>query len=104
MNPPLNFFRFQNIFELHFTRLLNSHRKKVRRLRIQSPFIVLNQTTERDTGRKAPLSGVATAKHTNDGNSILREIVIVHPAAKPVFQILGAKTKKRVMARKPLRS
>jgi T-complex protein 1 subunit gamma len=81
---------------------------------MQSPVIVLNQTTKRDTGRQAQLSCVAAAKNTadvirtclgpqamlkmlldsmgtlvitNDGNSILREIDVAHPAAKAVIEL-----------------
>ena len=81
---------------------------------MQSPIIVLNQTTKRDHGRKAQLSCVAAAKSTadvirtclgpqamlkmildsmgtlvitNDGNSILREIDVGHPAAKSIIEL-----------------
>ena len=81
---------------------------------MQSPIIVLNQTTKRDTGRKAQLSCIAAAKNTadvirtclgpqamlkmildsmgtlvitNDGNSILREIDVGHPAAKSIIEL-----------------
>lgn len=81
---------------------------------MQSPIIVLNQTTKRDTGAKAQLSCVAAAKATadvvrtclgpqamlkmildsmgtlvitNDGNSILREIDVAHPAAKSIIEL-----------------
>jgi T-complex protein 1 subunit gamma len=71
---------------------------------MQSPVIVLNQTTKRDTDREAQLSCIAAAKNTvdiirtcldsmgtlvitNDGNSILREIDVAHPAAKAVIEL-----------------
>lgn len=75
----------------------------------QVPIIVLNVNTKRETGRKAQLSNIQAGKAvsdivrstlgpkamlkmlldplggivmTNDGNAILREIDVVHPAAK----------------------
>ena len=83
-------------------------------LLMQSPIIVLNQTQKRDTGRKAQLSCVQAGKMTadiirtslgpqamlkmildsmgtlvitNDGNSILREIDVAHPAAKSLIEL-----------------
>lgn len=81
---------------------------------MQSPIIVLNQTQKRENGRKAQLSCVAAGKMTadiirtclgpqamlkmildsmgtlvitNDGNSILREIDVTHPAAKSIIEL-----------------
>jgi len=81
---------------------------------MQSPIIVLNQTQKRDTGRTAQLSCVSAGKMTadiirtslgpqamlkmildsmgtlvitNDGNSILREIDVAHPAAKSIIEL-----------------
>jgi len=81
---------------------------------MQSPIIVLNQTQKRESGAKAQLSCVAAAKMTadvvrtclgpqamlkmildsmgtlvitNDGNSILREIDVAHPAAKSIIEL-----------------
>jgi len=79
-----------------------------------SPVIVLNQNTRRETGRKAQLANISAAKSvadivrtclgpramlkmlldpmggivmTNDGNSIVREIDVTHPAAKSVIEL-----------------
>merc|ERR1711988_658144 len=79
-----------------------------------SPFIVLNQNTKRESGRKVQLSNATAAKTiadiirtclgpkamlkmlmdpmggivmTNDGNAILREITVRHPAAKTMIEI-----------------
>merc|ERR1712012_705625 len=79
-----------------------------------SPFIVLNQNTKRESGRKVQLSNATAAKTiadiirtclgprsmlkmlmdpmggivmTNDGNAILREITVEHPAAKTMIEI-----------------
>merc|ERR1711988_992028 len=79
-----------------------------------SPFIVLNQNTKRESGRKVQLSNATAAKTiadiirtclgpkamlkmlmdpmggivmTNDGNAILREITVRHPAAKSMIEI-----------------
>jgi len=79
-----------------------------------SPFIVLNQNTKRESGRKVQLSNATAAKTiadiirtclgprsmlkmlmdpmggivmTNDGNAILREITVEHPAAKSLIEI-----------------
>jgi T-complex protein 1 subunit gamma len=79
-----------------------------------TPVIVLNQNTKREQGRKVQLSNVSAAKTiadvirtclgprsmlkmlmdpmggivmTNDGNAILREITVDHPAAKSMIEI-----------------
>ncbi|XP_074649895.1 T-complex protein 1 subunit gamma-like [Tubulanus polymorphus] len=79
-----------------------------------SPIIVLNQNTKREHGRKVQLGNVNAAKTiadvirtclgpramlkmlmdpmggivmTNDGNAILREITVEHPAAKSMIEI-----------------
>ncbi|XP_046858014.1 T-complex protein 1 subunit gamma-like [Xenia sp. Carnegie-2017] len=79
-----------------------------------SPIIVLNQSTRRESGRKVQLGNVQAAKTiadvirtclgpramlkmlmnpmggivmTNDGNAILREIQVQHPAAKTMIEI-----------------
>jgi len=76
--------------------------------------LVLTETTKRDTGRKAQLGNIKAAKAvadiirtclgpkamlkmmldpvggitiTNDGNAILREIDVVHPAAKSMIEL-----------------
>ncbi|CCW67492.1 unnamed protein product [Phytomonas sp. Hart1] len=83
----------------------------------QQPVIVLNQKVERESGRKAQMSNIEAAKTvaslisstlgpcamlkmildpmggtvlTNDGNSILREIDVVHPAAKHMLELARA--------------
>ncbi|ESL10399.1 chaperonin/T-complex protein 1 gamma subunit [Trypanosoma rangeli SC58] len=80
----------------------------------QQPVIVLNQKTERQSGRKAQMNNIEAAKTvaslisstlgpcamlkmildpmggtvlTNDGNCILREIDVVHPAAKHMLEL-----------------
>eukprot|EP00474_Spongospora_subterranea_P008604 CRZ09062.1 hypothetical protein [Spongospora subterranea] len=80
----------------------------------QAPVIVLNQNATRSTGRDAQLANVSAAKAvadiirttlgpqsmlkmildpmggivlTNDGNSILREIDVSHPAAKSMIEL-----------------
>lgn len=82
-----------------------------------TPILVLNQNTERETGRKAQLGNISAAKAvadiirttlgprsmlkmlldpmggiviTNDGNSILREIDVSHPAAKSMLDLSRA--------------
>jgi len=79
-----------------------------------NPVIVLNQNTKRESGRKVQLSNATAAKTiadvirtclgpcsmlkmlmdpmggivmTNDGNAILREITVEHPAAKSLIEI-----------------
>ena len=81
------------------------------------PIIVLNVETERENGRKAQLSNIQAGKAvasivkstlgpkamlkmmldpiggicmTNDGNAILREIDVVHPAAKSMIELSRA--------------
>ncbi|KEG06154.1 putative chaperonin/T-complex protein 1 gamma subunit [Trypanosoma grayi] len=83
----------------------------------QQPIIVLNQKTERQSGRKAQMNNIEAAKVvaslisstlgpcamlkmildpmggtvlTNDGNCILREIDVVHPAAKHMLELARA--------------
>eukprot|EP00921_Rhytidocystis_pertsovi_P026000 GHVQ01041979.1.p1 GENE.GHVQ01041979.1~~GHVQ01041979.1.p1 ORF type:complete len:560 (+),score=90.20 GHVQ01041979.1:495-2174(+) len=83
-------------------------------IRPQGPVIVLTQTTKRESGRKAQLANIQAGKTvadivrttlgpkamlkmlldpmggivmTNDGNAILREIDVVHPAAKSVIEL-----------------
>lgn len=78
------------------------------------PIIVLNQSSKRESGRKVQLANIQAAKNiadvirtclgprsmlkmlmdpmggivmTNDGNCILREIVVEHPAAKSMIEI-----------------
>ncbi|XP_055330495.1 T-complex protein 1 subunit gamma-like [Paramacrobiotus metropolitanus] len=78
------------------------------------PILVLNQNTKRESGRKVQLGNIAAAKNvadiirtclgpramlkmlmdptggiviTNDGNCILREITVQHPAAKSMIEI-----------------
>jgi len=80
----------------------------------QAPLIVLNQNTKRESGRKVQLGNVTATKTiadvirtclgprsmlkmlmdpmggivmTNDGNAILREITVEHPAAKSMIEI-----------------
>lgn len=79
-----------------------------------SPVVVLNTSTKRETGRKAQLGNIAASKAvadiirtclgpramlkmvldamggivlTNDGNAILREIDVNHPAAKSMIEL-----------------
>ncbi|KAK9765154.1 T-complex protein 1 subunit gamma [Basidiobolus ranarum] len=81
---------------------------------MQSPVIVMNTNTQRETGRKAQLSNITAAKTvadvirtclgprsmlkmlldpmggivlTNDGNAILREVEVAHPAAKSMIEL-----------------
>jgi T-complex protein 1 subunit gamma len=78
------------------------------------PVLVMNTNTKRETGRKAQLSNISAAKAvadivrttlgpramlkmildptggivlTNDGNAILREVDVSHPAAKSVIEL-----------------
>ncbi|CCW65078.1 unnamed protein product [Phytomonas sp. EM1] len=80
----------------------------------QQPVIVINQKVERESGRKAQMNNIEAAKTvaslisstlgpcgmlkmildpmggtvlTNDGNCILREIDVVHPAAKHMLEL-----------------
>eukprot|EP00057_Strongylocentrotus_purpuratus_P029840 XP_780013.2 PREDICTED: T-complex protein 1 subunit gamma [Strongylocentrotus purpuratus] len=80
----------------------------------RSPVLVLNQNTKRESGKKVQIGNVAAAKTiadvirtclgprsmlkmlmdpmggivmTNDGNCILREITVQHPAAKSMIEI-----------------
>ncbi|XP_011447879.1 T-complex protein 1 subunit gamma-like [Crassostrea angulata] len=79
-----------------------------------SPIIVLNQNTKRESGRKVQIGNIAAGKAiadiirtclgprsmlkmlmdpmggivmTNDGNAILREINVQHPAAKSMIEV-----------------
>lgn len=81
---------------------------------MQSPVLVLNAGSKRESGRKAQLGNIAAAKAvadiirttlgprsmlkmlldaaggivvTNDGNAILREIDVSHPAAKTMIEL-----------------
>lgn len=81
------------------------------------PIIILNVETERESGRKAQISNIQAGKAvssivrstlgpkamlkmmldpiggicmTNDGNAILREIDVVHPAAKSMIELSRA--------------
>ncbi|GAQ89285.1 TCP-1/cpn60 chaperonin family protein [Klebsormidium nitens] len=81
---------------------------------MQAPVMVLNANTKRESGRKAQLGNIAAAKAvadiirttlgprsmlkmlldatggivlTNDGNAILREIDVSHPAAKSMIEL-----------------
>ncbi|KAM7286087.1 T-complex protein 1 subunit gamma [Ixodes scapularis] len=67
----------------------------------QVPILVLSQNTKRESGRKVQIENVRAAKAvadmlmnpiggiimTNDGNAILREITVQHPAAKSMIEI-----------------
>ena len=80
----------------------------------QPQFLVLNQNTKRESGRKVQLDNIKAAKAvadiirtclgpramlkmllnpigsivmTNDGNAVLREITVQHPAAKTVIEV-----------------
>jgi len=82
-----------------------------------APVMVMNQKVQRETGRKAQLSNIAAGKAvadiirttlgprsmlkmlldpmggivmTNDGNSILREVDVAHPAAKSMLELSRA--------------
>lgn len=84
---------------------------------MQQPIIVMNQKIEREHGRKAQMNNIEAAKVvaslisstlgpcamlkmildpmggtvlTNDGNCILREIDVVHPAAKHMLELARA--------------
>ncbi|CAI2182533.1 2665_t:CDS:2 [Funneliformis geosporum] len=81
---------------------------------MQAPVIVMNTNVERETGRKAQISNITAAKTvadvirtclgprsmlkmlldpmggvvlTNDGNAILREVEVAHPAAKSMIEL-----------------
>lgn len=81
---------------------------------MQAPVLVLNANAKRESGRKAQLGNIAAAKTvadvirttlgprsmlkmildpmggitmTNDGNAILREIDVAHPAAKSMIEL-----------------
>ncbi|KAJ3194655.1 T-complex protein 1 subunit gamma [Irineochytrium annulatum] len=81
---------------------------------MQAPVIVMNTNMERETGRKAQISNITAAKTiadiirtclgpramlkmlldpmggivlTNDGNAILRECEVAHPAAKSMIEL-----------------
>ncbi|SAM06999.1 hypothetical protein [Absidia glauca] len=81
---------------------------------MQSPVVVMNTNMERESGRKAQVSNITAAKTvadvirtclgprsmlkmlldpmggillTNDGNAILREIEVDHPAAKSMIEL-----------------
>ncbi|KAJ3243279.1 T-complex protein 1 subunit gamma [Chytriomyces hyalinus] len=81
---------------------------------MQQPVIVMNTNMERETGRKAQMSNINAAKTvadiirtclgpramlkmlldpmggivlTNDGNAILREVEVAHPAAKSMIEL-----------------
>lgn len=81
---------------------------------MQTPVLVLNTNTKREQGRKAQLGNIAAARavagiirttlgpramlkmlldpmggivQTNDGNAILREIDVSHPAAKSMIEL-----------------
>ena len=83
----------------------------------QAPIIVLNKNTQREQGRKAQLSNIKAGKAvadivrttlgprsmlkmlldpmggivmTNDGNAILREVDVGHPAAKSMIELSRA--------------
>merc|ERR1711913_6126 len=79
-----------------------------------APMLVLSQNTKRDSGKKVQLENINAGKTigdvirtclgprsmlkmlmdpmggicmTNDGNAILREIIVQHPAAKSMIEI-----------------
>jgi T-complex protein 1 subunit gamma len=81
---------------------------------MSAPVIILNPHMERETGRKAQMGNISAAKAvadvirtclgpramlkmlldpmgsivlTNDGNAILREIDVIHPAAKSIIEL-----------------
>ncbi|KAI9594783.1 chaperonin-containing T-complex gamma subunit Cct3 [Syncephalis fuscata] len=81
---------------------------------MSTPVLVMNTKVERETGRKAQLSNITAAKTvadvirtclgprsmlkmlldpmggillTNDGNAILREVEVAHPAAKSMIEL-----------------
>merc|ERR1711910_158620 len=81
---------------------------------MRAPVMVLNQNTKRESGKKVQISNIQAAKTvadiirtclgpkamlkmlmdpmggivmTNDGNAILREITVQHPAAKTMIEI-----------------
>ncbi|XP_026193373.1 T-complex protein 1 subunit gamma [Cyclospora cayetanensis] len=83
-------------------------------IRPRGPVLVLKQNTKRETGRKAQLANIQASKAiadivrttlgpssmlkmlldpmggivlTNDGNSILREVDVAHPAAKTMIEL-----------------
>ena len=87
-----------------------------------APIMVMNQQVQRETGRKAQLSNIAAGKAvsdivrttmgprsmlkmlldpmggivmTNDGNSILREVDVSHPAAKSMIELSRAQDARR---------
>ncbi|KAI0277019.1 T-complex protein 1 [Russula aff. rugulosa BPL654] len=68
---------------------------------MSTPVFVMNAAPERQSGRKAQISNITAAKTvadmildpmggiilTNDGNAILREIDVAHPAAKNMIEL-----------------
>lgn len=84
---------------------------------MQAPVLVVNQNTQRETGRAAQMGNIAAAKAvadiirttlgprsmlkmlldpmggivlTNDGHAILREVDVAHPAAKSMIELSRA--------------
>ena len=84
---------------------------------MQAPVMVLNENTSRETGRSAQKGNIAAAKAvadiirttlgprsmlkmlldpmggvvmTNDGNAILREVDVSHPAARSMIELSRA--------------
>ena len=84
---------------------------------MNAPVMVLNENTERETGRTAQRGNIAAAKAvadiirttlgprsmlkmlldpmggvvmTNDGNAILREVDVSHPAARSMIELSRA--------------
>merc|ERR1712102_252854 len=88
------------------------------------PILVLSQNTKRDSGKKVQLENINAGKTigdvvrtclgpkamlkmlmdpmggiimTNDGNAILREITVQHPAAKTMIEIARTRMKRSEM-------
>merc|ERR1711871_1600539 len=81
--------------------------------KMQAPVLVVNQNAQRESGKKAQIANITAAKAisdiirstlgprsmlkmlldpmgiimTNDGNSILREVDVAHPAAKSMIEL-----------------
>merc|ERR1712199_90737 len=81
--------------------------------KMQQPVLVMNQNAQRESGKKAQIANITAAKAisdiirstlgprsmlkmlldpmgiimTNDGNSILREVDVAHPAAKSMIEL-----------------
>ncbi|RKP13794.1 hypothetical protein BJ684DRAFT_15836, partial [Piptocephalis cylindrospora] len=98
----------------HSSQGVLGRKRDERMMQPQQPIVVMNTNTERETGRKAQISNITAAKTvadvirtclgprsmlkmlldpmggivlTNDGNAILREVEVAHPAAKSRIEL-----------------